>query len=178
MVAVTGAFGALGRRLLPLFEADPSFPGHLELRRFVLVTVGDAGRIRRAIAPVDPDQLAWIHGPYAEATSFVRAIRVAAITREPRAVRDQLASVIDLHRPVAVDAMTIKEWSVRLTQREMRILAVRRATRLWLIGNDDLLRRRERRELEWRETWKQALANWKDEVEWDEDYDPFAPVRG
>lgn len=170
---------AVSRKQGPLFEADPSFPGHLDLRRFILVAAGDAGRMRRAIAPLDPQQLAWIHGPYAETTSFIRPIRLAVITRETRAVRDRLSSVErDLHRPLALDVVTMDEWALRLARREMRVLAIRRATRLWLIGDDDLLRRRERMAATDHVAWKQALANWREEAEWDEDFDPFAVIPG
>lgn len=167
------------RRQGPLYEADPEFSGRLELRRLVAVSAGVAGEIRRAILPLDPDQLAWIHGPYAEAPSCLLPIRVCAITREPHQVRDRLrAFAHEAQRRLVVDAMTLPEWTRRLERREMRVLAIRRAQRLWLLGHGERLRQREHGETSAHQTWKEAIRNWRGEYEWDEDYDPYAPVSG
>jgi len=164
------------RRQGPLFEAAV-FPGHLDLRRFVVVAHGHAGRIRAAVEPLDPRQLVWIHGHYAEARTVRRQIRIAALTADPRRTRERVAALAsELGMELAVDAMTSAEWARRLERREMRVLAIRRATRLWLIGSDELLRALERSEAQDHATWKKVLANWREEAEWDEDWDPFAPV--
>lgn len=152
------------------------FPGHLELRRFVLATHGHAARIRAALAPLDPRQLAWVHGRYAQGQPIPRQIRVAVICREPRDARARLGPLADgLGYQILVDAMRISESVVRLQKREMRVIAIRRAPRLWLIGDDEQLRRREHSEAQDRAALKAAIANWREELsdEWDEDYDPF-----
>lgn len=167
------------RRQGPRYEPDPAFPGHLELRRLVVVSAGIAGEIRRAILPLDPEQLAWIHGEYAERPSVLVPIRVCAITGQPRQVRDGLqAYAREAARRLVIDVMSLPEWTRRLERREIRIRAIRHAQRLWLLGDGELLRRRERDEMSFHRTWKEAIKNWRDEVDWDEDYDPFARLPG
>lgn len=60
----------------------------------------------------------------------------------------------------------------------MRARAIRRRARMWLLGSEEILRQRERSEILRRETWKHALENWRDEYEWDEDFDPSDPFPG
>lgn len=162
-----------------MFEIDPAHPGYPDLRRAVLVMAGPASLIRGALLPIDPTELAWIHGPYAEGPVVLPRMRVAVITARGREIRQALARVMPQtgHRLVT-DVMSISEWITRLQRREMRIRAIRRATRMWLIGSDTLLRRAERHETEDRATWKAAIENWRDEYDWDEDYDPFTADGG
>lgn len=162
----------------PMYEADPSFPGAVELRRVVCLLAGTAARLTEAAAAVDARSLVWIHGPYAELPSVNTHLRIAAISQERRTLRHALESAA-LHprRRPSVDVMSIAEWVMRLQRRDMRLLAIRRAQRLWILGDGEELRRRERGEIASRETLKRAIANWREELsdDWDEDYDPFAP---
>lgn len=163
------------RKQGPLYQAA-AFPGHLDLRRFVVLSHGHAARVRAALVPLDAQQLAWIHGTYARSRPTARQIGVVSICGDPRAARDRLAALSDeIGFRIVVDAMRIAEWVTRLQKREMRVLALRRAQRLWVIGDDDLLRRRERDESDARAALKHAIANWREELsdEWDEDYDPL-----
>lgn len=163
----------------PLHEADPSYPGFLELQRLVRITCGVAGLVRRAIQPLDVDQLAWIHGPYAEGRTVSRRLSVAVITRRRRQVAERLREVQrDIGWAIIAEVATIAEWVLRLERREMRARAIRRRARMWLLGSEEILRQRERSEILRRETWKHALENWRDEYEWDEDFDPSDPFPG
>jgi hypothetical protein len=158
-----------------LFEMETAYPGFPDLRRAVLVIAGPASVIRGALLSIDQRQLSWIHGPYAEGPASLWQIRVVVITSRGRQVREALARLMHQLEPrMATDVMSISEWVTRLQTREMRIRAIRRAIRMWLIGSDVLLRRAERREIETRALWKAAMQNWRDEYEWDEDYDPFS----
>lgn len=162
----------------PLYEPDPSFAGHLELRRLVFVTVGLAGAIRRRLLPLDPHQLSWIHGPYAEGRLFRRQIRLAVITQRRREMSEVLTGLgRQIGYELVIDVATLAEWVTRLQKREMRARAIRRAARMWLVGDEELLRQSERAEMSSRATWKAALANWREELsdDWDDDrFDPFA----
>jgi hypothetical protein len=135
---------------------------------------------REAATAVDANALVWMHGPYAEVPSPLATIRLAAITRESRVMRErlrELGSEPDMMRHrLVIDSMSIDEWVTRLEKREMRLLAIRRAQRLWLLGDTEALRRLERNEIEARRTLKHAIENWREELsdEWDEDFDPFA----
>lgn len=139
---------------------------------------GMGARIREASMAVDPKALLWIHGPYAEIPSTLAAIRVAAIAREPRALRERLREFSAApgmeQRRFILDVMSIAEWVTRLQKREMRLVAIRRAQRLWLMGDGEALRRSERSEMTSRETLQHAIKNWREELsdEWDEDFDP------
>lgn len=163
----------------PKYVADRSFPAAVEISRVVCLLAGTAARLREAAAAVDARSLVWIHGPYAELPSVNASLRIAAITEERRALRSALegAAVHPRRRP-SIDVMSIAEWVVRLRQRDMRLLAIRRAQRLWVLGDGDQLRRQERGEMEARDILKRAIANWREELsdEWDEDFDPDAPV--
>lgn len=159
----------------PLYEADPGYPGHLELRRFVLLAVGDAGRIRRALAPPAPTELAWIHGRYAEAVWSIGPIRLVVITPDVQGTREALGPLgRELRYALDAEVMSFAEWMARLQKREMRVLGIRRATRLWLIGNDEALREREHLEARARAARKEAIDLWREEAAWDDDFDPFA----
>lgn len=153
-----------------LFEMDPAFPGYPDLRRAVLVMTGPPAAIRRSVAPIDPRQLAWIHGPYAEGPVPLWRIRLLVITSRPRQIRRAFEKV--QHelgaRPMA-DVMSIAEWVTRLQQRDLRVRAIRRSVRMWLLGSDEALRNAERHEIERRDLWKAAMENWRDEYEWDAD---------
>lgn len=171
----------LERKAGPLYEADPRSPGHLELCRYFRVTGGTPARIREAIALLDPVQLAWVYGPYAEGTPGPAPICVVSISREPRRVREAIRGVeCPPGRPLVVDAVSIAEWTYRLERRELRVLAIRRAPRLWLIGDPTELRRRERSEIASRKSRQDAIRNWREELsdDWDENFDPYAPAWG
>jgi hypothetical protein len=165
----------------PKYDADPAFPAYLQLRRLMCLLSGPAVRFREAATKIDPSALLWIHGPYAEAPATLAPIRLAAIARQPRLLRKRLHEVGGdpemVRRRLIVDAMSIEEWVTRLEKREMRLLAIRRAQRLWIVGDGDSLRRRERAEIEARTTLKNAIKNWREELsdEWDENWDPFDP---
>ena len=166
----------------PKYEADRSSPGYQELRRLVLVRTGRAARIRESLAAADARQLAWIHGPYAELMlPFAHGLRVVAITRVQREVRDALRRAEErIHRRIAADVMSIEEWTSRLQSRDMRLLSVRRAQRLWLLGDGEALRRAERTAIVSRSALKNAIENWREELsdEWDEDFDPSRRAPG
>lgn len=159
------------------YAADQSFAGYADLRRFILVWTGAAGEIRRALAAVDSHQLAWIHGPYAVDRPILRQIRLVAVTRDPSRVRAVVEGLRTSYL-VTSDVMTVAEWTRRVEKRELRVLAIRRAPRLWLLGSDAALAHEERVEAWSHQTWKRAIANWREEAEWDEDYDEFMrPLR-
>lgn len=167
-----------GRRLGLRYQADPSAPGYLELRRFALVTIGIGARIRAVVAGIDPRALAWLHGPDTERADRIIRVRVAVITSSARRMRQELLSTeLEPLQTLVLDAMSIAEWVTRLQRREMRLLAIRRAQRLWLLGDGQRLRRYERSEIDSRETLKRVIANWREELSdgWDEDYDPSLP---
>lgn len=169
------------RKLGPVYEGDPEFPGHLELRRLVLVTEGLPARIREAIAAVDPRALGWLYGRDAESASFMPVVRLAAITRDARGVRERLQAIeTEPGQRLALEAMSIDEWTYRLERREMRVLAIRRAQRLWLLGDGEALRTLESSAIGGRRIWRDAIKNWREELsdDWDDDFDPFAPVPG
>ena len=157
-----------------VYEADPSFPIHGELRRLVLSATGTAHALRQALDPLDASQLTWIHGTYALG---LRAdgpgrIRVVSITKRTREVHEKLAGLGRARREITSDVMSPAEWTQRLERHEMRVWAIRRSPRLWVIGDDARLVQRERHEIEMRATWKHVLENWREEFGWDDDWDP------
>jgi len=52
--------------------------------------------------------------------------------------------------------------------------------KLWIIGNWEELTRRERAEIESKLLLQTVRRNWREELsdEWDEDWDPDAPIPG
>jgi DNA-binding transcriptional ArsR family regulator len=171
---VIRTWGAGGPR--PNYVADRAFPAAVELSRVVCLLSGTAARLREAAAAVDVRALVWIHGPYAELPAANAKLRIAAISWQRRALRSALesAAATDPRRPPVVDVLSIAEWVTRSQRRDMRLLAIRRAQRLWILGDGAQLRLHERGELTSRETFKRAIANWREELsdEWDDDYDP------
>lgn len=157
-----------------LYQAVRSFPGFLELWRFVVLTSGKAARIREALA-ADGHQLAWIYGPYIEG-AYTRKIPIVVITRAPKASARALQALRGSGFVVDATVMTIAQWSLRLERRDLTVLRLRKAQRLWLIGDSATLRKQEKFERETRRTWKTVLENWREEFLWDDDLDQFGRV--
>lgn len=155
------------------YQVDPSFTGLPELRRFVRITAGTAGRIRRALLEIDDDQLAWAYGRYAVSSFDSFVIDLVVLTRQKRKVVKSLASLTTGHqiRPLVV---SVAEWVNRLEKKELRTRAIRRSYRLWILGDDEQLVREEQRYISSRKTLQHAIANWREELsdEWDDDWDP------
>jgi hypothetical protein len=125
--------------------------------------------------------VAWlVHGQVVDPVARSRPARKAALivlTGAPKSlVRVQLLRVsgdeIELH------CMSLREWVTRLDKGDLALRQARRARKLWVLGSWDELVAREHHEMEARRTLKVALANWREALsdDWDEDWDPFAPV--
>jgi DNA-binding Lrp family transcriptional regulator len=165
------------RRSEVVFEVDPDQAGTAELRRFVQLSVGEAGLLRETILACDPRSLAWIYGPYAEGRAYPRDIRLVILTSDRQAVANALTGVAGrLSRfRIASDVMSPKEWTYRLQRREFRALRLRRTQRMWLVGSDEDLRREGSAVVTAKRTLNAAIANWREELsdDWDDSWDPF-----
>lgn len=159
------------------YQVLRTFPGFIELWRFVVLTSGKAARIREAVAADDGRQLAWIYGPYIEG-AYTRKIPVVVITRAPKASARALQALRGSGFGVDATVMTFAQWALRLERRDLTVLRLRKAQRLWLIGDSATLRKEEKFELESRRTWKTVIENWREEFLWDDDLDQFGrPLR-
>lgn len=76
--------------------------------------------------------------------------------------------------------MSIREWVARLEKGDVYLRRARRARKLWVLGSWEELVAGERAELESKRLVSSARRNWREELsdEWDEDWDPFAPIPG
>jgi hypothetical protein len=155
----------------PRYAAERSFPGSLELWRFVAATSGAASRIRAAILAADPTGLAWIHGPYTEGR-WSRTVAVVVLTASVRRVTRALEQMREGTR-IDATVLTPAQWTLRLEQRELVATRLRKAQKLWLLGDPEALRWEERTQIDSRRTWKAVLENWREEFLWDETLDEF-----
>lgn len=156
----------------PSYQVVRSFPGFIELWRFVILTSGKAARIHEVLAADGGRQLAWIYGPYIEG-GYARTIPIVVITRAPKASARALQALKGCGFAVDATVMTFAQWALRLERRDLTVLRLRKAQRLWLIGDSATLRREEKLEVESRRTWKTVLENWREEFLWDDDLDEF-----
>ncbi len=76
--------------------------------------------------------------------------------------------------------MSLREWVARLEKGELFLRHARRVRKLWVLGSWEALVSRERAELESKRLLRSVVGNWREELsdEWDEDWDPFAPLPG
>lgn len=164
------------------YEPDPEGPIGRELTRLVLQTRGRVPKIRHALVQLRSRTIAWaVRGSLGQHDGRARAGRNAVIvlTSVPKSlVRVQLANVVD--PATEIHCMSVGEWVSRLDKGDAFLGRARRARKLWILGNWEELTARERAELESRKLVQAVRRNWRDELsdEWDEDWDPFAPVPG
>lgn len=172
---------AAGRRQ---YERDVDTPVARELVRLIRQTRGRIPRIRHALVSLRSPSLAWLVAAPAGAAigSGRRGERTAhlfVLTGAPRSlVRVQLANIVD--RTTEVHSMSVREWVARLEKGDVLLRDVRRGQKLWVLGSWETLLAREHVELGAKHRSRSAVANWRGEPsdEWDEDWDPFAPVPG
>jgi len=160
-----------------VYEADPTAPVTRELARLVRQTRGRLPRIRHALVDLRSPTLAWVIA----ATEGGRSGRsdLIVLTGAPRSlVHVQLADLLD--RETKVHCMSLREWVARLEKGELFLRHARRVRKLWVLGSWEALVSRERAELESKRLLRSVVGNWREELsdEWDEDWDPFAPLPG
>lgn len=165
----------------PLYEADPALPAYAELRRFLLSATGTGAAIRDALRPIDPDQLTWIYGDHALGI-VSRRLTLASISSRRREIGEGLAALRrDLGCWIMADVVGLPEWAQRVQRHELRAWAIRRAPRIWLIGDDERLRNAEHSEIAIQAARKELVVSWREEYEWDDEHDPsrvaIAPTR-
>ncbi|MBI2324268.1 MAG: hypothetical protein HYY42_05335 [Chloroflexi bacterium] len=165
------------------YEPDPDGPVVRELARLILQTRGRVPRIRHVLVGLRTRTIAWaVAGSAVPGTGSVTSTRGSALivlTSAPRSlVRVQLANVAD--RDMEIHCMSVREWVARLEKGDVFLRRARRARKLWVLGGRDDLVSRERAEIESKKLLRSTRGNWREELsdEWDEDWDPFAPVFG
>lgn len=165
------------------FEPDLEAPASRELARFVRQARGRIPRTRHALVTLRSRALAWAapgslldprkDGPAA------RRMGLIVLTSAPKSlVRVQLADIVG--SDTELHCMSVSEWVARLDKGDVLLRRLRRSRKLWVLGSWDELLGRERAEIDAKRLLRSAVANWREELsdEWDEDWDPFAPVPG
>jgi hypothetical protein len=163
------------------YEADREGPISRELFRLVRQTRGRIPRIRHALVALRSPTLAWVVGPSQDRRigPWRRKLELIVVTGAPRSlVRVQLADLID--KTTELSCMSIREWVTRLEKGDVLLRRARRGHKLWVLGDWETLTSRERAVIESDRLLRDTVANWREELsdEWDEDWDPFAPVPG
>lgn len=161
----------------PAFEPDMDAPVAREIRRLVLQTRGRVPRLRRALVQLRGRTVAWAVGGSLRGTPGRSALIV--LTSAPKSlVHVQLAGLTEAATELHV--MSVAEWVTRLDKGDVFLRRARRARKLWVVGNWDELTRRERAEVDSKKLLRTVLRNWREELsdEWDEDWDPAAPIGG
>lgn len=159
------------------FEVDADTPVSREIRRLVLQTRGRVPKLRHALVQLRGRTVAWAVGGSLRGTPGRSALIV--LTSAPKSlVRVQLAKLTGAGTEVHV--MSMSEWVTRLDKGDVFLRQARRARKLWIVGNWDELTRRERAEIDSKRLLQTVRRNWREELsdEWDEDWDPAAPVAG
>lgn len=159
------------------FQADTDTPVAREIRRLVLQTRGRVPKLRHALVQLRGRTVAWAVGGSLKGMPGRTAVVV--LTSTPKSlVRVQLADLIQGGTELHV--MSPSEWVTRLDKGDVFLRRARRARKLWIIGNWEELTRRERAEIESKLLLQAVRRSWREELsdEWDEDWDPDAPVPG
>ncbi len=169
------------------YRIDLSEPTTRDLGRYVQQTRGRVPAIRAALRALHVPTIAWAVGARRARSRATRPPRsnghsprnneldLIVLTSAPRPlVTVQLSG--PLTDPIGLTVMSISEWVKSIEGGDAFLLSCRRARKLWVLGSWDELVRRERADVEMRNTLKAALANWREELsdEWDEDWDPAA----
>lgn len=163
------------------FEPDPDGPVARELTRIVRQTRGRIPRIRHALIALRSPTVAWVVAPRADPVPAGRGRRIdlLVVTGAPRSlVRVQLAHL--LTPEIELHCMSIHEWVARLDKNDLFLRRARRTAKLWVLGSWETLLARERAQIESKRLLRAVTAKWHEELsdEWDEDWDPFAPLPG
>lgn len=161
------------------YELDPHEPVVSELTRLIRQTRGRVPRLRHALVALRAPTLAWIVSANADGHARARRHALIVLTGAPRSlVRVQLVNVID--DTTDVQTMSFSEWVTRLEKGDVFLRRARRTRKLWIVGSWEELIRREQITLDARKDLRHAVTNWREELsdEWDEDWDPFAPLPG
>lgn len=164
------------------YEPASDGPVGRELTHLVLQTRGRIPKVRHALVQLRSRTIAWSIAGSAGRSGGLRSRGLAALivlTSAPKSlVRVQLADVVD--RRMEIHCMSIREWVARLEKGDVYLRRARRARKLWVLGSWEELVAGERAELESKRLVSSARRNWREELsdEWDEDWDPFAPIPG
>lgn len=163
------------------YEPDPDGPVARELGRLIQQTRGRIPRVRHALVTLRSPTLAWVvpaERPRPIRTGR-RKVELIVLTGAPRSlVRVQLADVLDPE--TEIHCMSIREWVARLQKGDVFLRGARRGRKLWVLGSWEALLAREQAALDASRLLRSVAADWREELsdEWDEDWDPFAPVPG
>lgn len=135
---------AAGRRV---YEANDRASIFHELLVIVMKVRGLVPRLEQALRPARQIELAWIFGSFATGTatavSDVDLMVVGPIL--PRRIRALLIAMErELTRSINEHVISAHEWSARLAEGDPFVTEVRNGPKLWLIGDDDSLRHRDR----------------------------------
>lgn len=167
-----------GRRHYEPIADDPIGRGLVGL---VLQTRGRVPRIRHSLIQLRSRTVAWVVAggaavPRADDHGRPRNALIVLTSAPKSLVRVQMTDLIG--SGMELHCMSVSEWMARLEKGDVFLRKARRARKLWILGGWDELVRRERSQVESRRTLGTAMANWREHLsdEWDEDWDPFAPV--
>lgn len=163
------------------YEPDPDAPLARELSRLIRQTRGRIPRIRHALVALRSLTTAWVVAPEPHRSPGTRRGRIELIvlTGAPRSlVRVQLAHLVAPE--IEIHCMSVREWVARLDKGDVFLRRARRGAKVWVLGSWETLVARERADIEAKRLLRSAVANWREELsdEWDEDWDPFAPIPG
>lgn len=153
------------------YEVELETPVAREIRRLVLQTRGRVPKVRHALVQLRARTISWSVAPK---TGGGRALIV--LTSAPKSlVRVQLANLVDT--ATEVHCMSVSEWVARLDKGDVFLRHARRARKLWIVGDQEELARRERAEIDSKKMLQAVRRNWREELsdEWDDDWDPFEP---
>jgi len=159
------------------YEVDTETPVAREIRRLVLQTRGRVPKMRHALVQLRARTIAWYIVGSTKGSDRRRALIV--LTSAPKSlVRLQLADLVD--PSTEIQCLSLGEWVTRLDKGDVFLRRARGARKLWIVGDWDELTRRERVEIESKKMLQAVRRNWREELsdDWDDDWDPLAPVPG
>lgn len=127
------------------YQANAEFPAFEELVGLVRKTIGLAGPLREALAPLgDQIRAAFIYGSVASgkdrAESDIDLMVIAEDLDYPTLFEALQAAERQLARPVNPNLMTPKEWRRKGAQRDSFTARLHDRPRLFVLGSDDDLR--------------------------------------
>ncbi len=127
------------------YQANAEFPAFEELVGLVRKTIGLAGPLREALAPLgDQIRAAFVYGSVASgkdrAESDIDLMVIAEDLDYPTLFEALQAAERQLARPVNPNLMTPKEWRRKGAQRDSFTCRLHDRPRLFVLGSDDDLR--------------------------------------